>query len=65
MFIVSDRKSYVVVISGAHLQTTRAFWTGPPVPITNDVFKSITAAPLASRPSDVALHRIMFGEIVP
>lgn len=49
MFVkVSDRKTYVVIISGPHLQTTRAFGTTLPIPIANDVLKSIAAAPLGS-----------------
>lgn len=62
---VSNKKPYVVIISGAHLQTTRTFWTASPIPIANDVFKSIAAAPLGSGSSDVTFHGVTLGKVVP
>lgn len=64
--MVSDKRiAYIVIIGGAHLQAACAFGTAAAVSIANNIFEGITSAPLATRPSDVALHGIMFREIIP
>ncbi len=63
---VCMKSTYVVVICGAHLQTARSFGTAPSVvAVANDVFESITAAPLSFGSPNILFHGIMFREIVP
>ena len=57
--------TYVVVVGLPHLQTTVTFRSRITLSIVDNVPESVASAPLTAVSSDVTLHCVCFGKVVP